>query len=209
MHLRLDGAGNYSCRSLPTDATTPELSAVARRLGRVVHATRTAQGRSLGDLSRASGLSKTILARIERGEGNPSVETLWRVSQALKLPLGALLTGDEEPRVHTFRARTGEPLRSEAGMAAWLIDAESREHRAEVYELDLPSGVDQRSEPHLPGTEELVVCIAGVVVAGPLGEEVELRAGDAVRFFADVAHRYEARASARALCWMRYGVAGR
>ena len=60
--------------------------------------TASAQGMSLGDLARASGLSKTILARIEGGDGNPSVETLWRVSRALRVPLGALLAEDARRR---------------------------------------------------------------------------------------------------------------
>jgi len=69
----------------------PALDALARRIGAVVHRHRAAQGLSLGELGRAAGLSKTILARIERGDGNPSMETLWRISKALGLPLGALL----------------------------------------------------------------------------------------------------------------------
>ncbi len=189
-----------------TDAQ-PDLQAVARRIGRAVHAARAGHGLSLGELARASGLSKTILARIERGEGNPSVETLWRVSQALRLPLGALLADDGGPRVDVIPSRSGEALRSEAGMRAWLVDADGRGHRSELYDLELPAGVDQRSGPHLPGTEEVVVVVTGTLLAGPVGEEARLAPGDAVRFAADVPHRYEAVDAARALCWMRYAQA--
>ena len=59
-----------------------------RRLGRTLRAHRLAHGSSLTELAKAFGLSKTILGRIEAGEGNPSIETLWRISQALALPLG-------------------------------------------------------------------------------------------------------------------------
>jgi transcriptional regulator with XRE-family HTH domain len=181
-----------------------ELGSLGRRIGETVRASRLAQGWSLGDLARASGLSKTILARIERGEGNPSVETLWRVSQALRVPLGALLTPSSRPRMRVIRSRAGEPLHSDSGMAAWLLHAEGREHRSEVFELELPKGTEQRSEPHLPGTEELIVCIKGRVRAGPLGDEAELGAGDAAWFTADVAHGYAAVRDARVLCWMIY-----
>ena len=96
----LIGGGIYSCRMATEDAT--DLDVLADRIGRVIRAHRLAQGMSLGDLARASGLSKTILARIESGAGNPSVETLWRVSRALTLPLGALLAEDEAPRVRAI-----------------------------------------------------------------------------------------------------------
>jgi transcriptional regulator with XRE-family HTH domain len=181
-----------------------DLDLLAGRIGRAVRARRLGRGMSLGDLSRGAGLSKTILSRIERGEGNPSVETLWRVSRALRVPLGALLADESSPRVRHIPARGGEALRADSGMSAWLVHADGREHRAELYDLDLPKGVDQASEPHLPGTEELVVCVRGRVRAGPVGEDVALGPGDAVWFAADVPHHYEGVRDSRALCWMRY-----
>src|SRR4051812_3389633 len=138
---------------MATEATAGEdgLDTLGRRIGEAVRAHRLGHGWSLGELARVSGLSKTILGRIERGDGNPSVETLWRVSQALRVPLGALLTPSARPRVRLIRSGDGEALRSESGMAAWLLHADGREHRSEVFELELPRGTDQRSEPHLPG----------------------------------------------------------
>jgi transcriptional regulator with XRE-family HTH domain len=186
-----------------------DLGALATRIGQTVRTERLALGWSLGDLGRAAGLSKTILARIERGDGNPSVETLWRVSQALRVPLGTLLTPSSRPRTRVVRARSGEPLHSESGMAAWMLHAEGREHRSEVFELDLPKGVDQRSEPHLPGTEELLFCVKGRVRAGPEGQEAELGPGDAAWFTADVSHHYVGLRDAHVLCWMIYAGGGR
>jgi XRE family transcriptional regulator, regulator of sulfur utilization len=183
---------------------TGGLEALADRIGRVVRAHRGAQGMSLGDLARASGLSKTILARIEGGAGNPSVETLWRLSRALRIPLGTLLAEDQAPRVRAIPHGSGEELHADSGMSAWLLYADGREHRSEVFELAFAAGVEQRSEPHMPGVEELIVCVAGRLRAGPLGEQAELRPGDAVWFAADVAHAYTAVQAARALCWMLY-----
>ncbi len=190
---------------MPTDATA---TAVSRNIARVVRTRRAAQGQSLGDLARASGLSKTILARIERGEGNPSVETLWRLSRALHVPLGELIAEDAGPVQH-IPHRSGESLQADSGMRAWLVHADGRERRSELFELDLPTGIEQRSEPHLPGTEELIVCQHGRVLAGPLGDEAELGPGDAVRFAADAPHRYAGIEDGRALCWMLYAGSAR
>jgi transcriptional regulator with XRE-family HTH domain len=187
----------------------PRLDLLARRIGGVVRAHRIGQDRSLAELGRASGLSKTILARIERGDGNPSMETLWRISRALGLPLGALLAEDDGPHVRAIPSRTGRPLRSEAGTSAWLIHADGRERRCELYELALPAGAPHRSEPHLPGTEETITCLRGRLRAGPAGEEVELGAGDSAWFAADVPHGYLGLDDARALCLMLYPAAGR
>lgn len=178
---------------------------LARRVGRAVRAHRAAQSRSLGDLSRASGLSKTILARIERGEGNPSMETLWRLSQALVLPLGALLAEQADPRVRVIRAGAPEPMQAESGLSGRLLHADGRPHRSEVYELDLPAATDHRSGPHLPGTREVVICTQGRLTVGPIGDEVDLEEGDALWFAADADHRYAtAQSPARALDWLLY-----
>ena len=161
---------------------------------------------ALGDLSRACGLSRTILARIESGAGNPSIETLWRVSRALDVPLGSLLAEDSATRVRVVRAREGRALQADSGLRMWLLHAEGREHRSEMYELALPKGVEQQTDAHLPGTEEFLVCITGHARIRPLGEEVELRHGEAVWFLADRPHRYEGLAAMRLMGWMLYGV---
>ncbi len=187
---------------LPLD---DDLGALASRIGAAVAEHRDAHRWSLGELARASGLSKTILARIERGEGNPSVETLWRVSRALGVPLGALLSPpSRRPRVRAIPARSGEPITSESGMSAWLIESSSHHHRSEVFDIELPRGVDQATDPHLPGTEEVIVCVKGRVRVGPYEQEVELGPGDAVWFTADVPHHYHALRDTRTLCYMIY-----
>src|SRR4051794_27122153 len=159
---------------------------------------------SRSELGRAAGLSKTIVGRIETGDGNPSVETLWRISTALRIPLGMLLADEMAPRVRAIPARAGERLDADSGMVAWPLHADGRARRSEVYDIELPKGTDQHTDAHLPGTEELIVCVSGRVEAGPLGQEVELGAGDSVWFVADVAHRYHALEDAHTLCWMLY-----
>jgi transcriptional regulator with XRE-family HTH domain len=186
-----------------------DLDALATRIGTAVRELRDARRWSLGELGRAAGLSKTILAKIERGDGNPSVETLWRVSRALGVPLGSLLSPPaRRPRVRAIRARSGEPLAAESGMGARLLHAAGHEHRSEVFDLDLPRGVDQATGAHLPGTEEVIFCVKGRVRVGPYEQEVELGPGDAVWFTADVPHHYEALRDTRTLCYMIYPVGG-
>jgi transcriptional regulator with XRE-family HTH domain len=182
------------------------VDSVTRRIGEVLRAHRVERGLSLGELSWRAGLSKSALARLESQGGNPSVETLWRLARALGLPLGSLLSEPPLPRVRLMRARAGDRISAEDGMGAWILHTEGRAHRAELFELELPAGLVHRSEPHLPRTEELVVCTAGVLRAGPQGEEQELAPGDAATFEADCAHTYAAVGDevARGLNWVLY-----
>ncbi len=178
-----------------------QLVSLNQRIAAVVRERRHLAGMTLGELAHASGLSKTILSRIENGHGNPSVETLFRIARALGLPLSALLA-DEAPRASVIRARSGPELHADSGMRAWLVHAQPSHQHAEIYELELPTGTEQRSAGHLSGTEELVICLTGRLRVGPVDHEVDLRPGDAARFRADDEHRYVAVRAARAVNWI-------
>ncbi|MGI8864919.1 MAG: helix-turn-helix domain-containing protein [Solirubrobacteraceae bacterium] len=185
-----------------SEAPAKQLESLNQRIASVVRERRRASGMTLGEFAHRSGLSKTILSRIENGHGNPSVETLFRLARALELPLSALLA-EEPPRATVIRARSGPELHADSGMEAWLVHAPTRSHHhGEVYELELPAGTEQRTTGHLPGTEELVICLTGQLRVGPVDEEVELRAGDAAWFRADGEHRYVALRAVRALNWI-------
>jgi len=176
-----------------------DLGSVGGRIGRAVRARRRASGATLEELASRSGLSRTILSRIENGRGNPSVETLYRIAGALELPISALLDEAPPPTARRIPARSGMPLRADSGMSAWLIHAETTALRVEVIELDLPAGVEHPSEGHLAGTIELVHCLRGRIRVGPVGSEVDVGAGDSAWFRADVPHRLVALRSSRAL----------
>ncbi|MCW2989665.1 MAG: helix-turn-helix protein [Solirubrobacterales bacterium] len=179
-----------------------ELDALNERIARVVRERRRERGATLAAVADDAGLSRTILSRIENGHGNPSIETLFRIGRALELPLSAMLEEGEEPRARVIRARTGAQLQADSGMTGWLVHAQASGHHTEVYEIALPAGTDQRTAGHQPGTRELVFCVTGRLRVGPIGAEVELRAGDAAWFEADAEHHYVAVRATRALNWI-------
>jgi transcriptional regulator with XRE-family HTH domain len=176
-----------------------ELESLGAQIGGVIRARRRAAGQTLEELTARSGLSKTILSRIENGRGNPSVETLFRIARALEVPLSALLEDGTLPAARRIPARSGTALLGDSGMSAWLIHAKTVPYRVELIELDLPAGVDHPSDGHLAGTVELVYCLRGRLRVGLVGDEVELAVGDCAWFRADLPHHYVAPRAARAL----------
>lgn len=183
---------------MPTDLTT-----ATNTVARSIKAHREARGWSLGALGKETGLSKTLLSKLEAGLGNPSLETLVRLARTFDIALGTLLGEDEPPQTRLIRGVDGPSLMSESGMGTRLILAEGRAHRTEIYEIYLLGGMEYASR-HQPRTEELVLCLEGSLEAGPEGQEVELGAGDALWFPGDLPHRYRSRDGARALSIMSY-----
>ena len=183
---------------------------LAARVGRLVNGHRRAQGITQADMASRTGLSRTILSRIERGEGNPSIGTLWKVSRALRVPLGELLVEEWEPRTRIVRAGEGEAMDDPSGMVGRLLHADARERRTELFALELPRRRHREAPPHLPGVEELLVVTRGRARLGPLAAPEELGPGDALWFAADVEHGYETLgdAACHLLCWMVYPPSG-
>ena len=195
---------HYSARTV--HSSDEDAGGLGLRVGRLVRAHRTAQDLSATELAERSGLSRTILARIERGEGNPSIGTLWRIARALRVPLGDLLVEAPAVRTRLIRAGEGETMDDPSGMVGRLVHTDGRERRTELLVLELPPGARRESPPHQPGVEELVMVTRGVVGLGPEGAPETLHPGDALWFAADVAHTYEATGAAACnlLCWMLY-----
>ena len=52
---------------------------------------------SMDELSKLSGVSKNMLAQIERGEENPTISTLWKLSNGMKVPFDALTVRPKSP----------------------------------------------------------------------------------------------------------------
>jgi len=182
----------------------PSLDHVSLSLARSVRAHREAGGLSLGALARKASLSKTILSRIEAGSGNPSLETLWHIAEAMGISLGTLLGMGDPPEIQVIRKGDGRPMSSESGLRARLVFAEGRVHSTEVFDNELDPATDYQSRPHAPGTAELVICLSGTMRLGPLGREVDVASGDAVWFPADVSHRYATQHGAHSLVVMSY-----
>ena len=61
-----------------------------RITGQVIGLLRTQRGLSQEVLSGLAGVARSHLAMIENGSKNPSVDTLWRISDALGIPLSEL-----------------------------------------------------------------------------------------------------------------------
>jgi len=192
---------------MPTIKNAP-LAELNAHIARQVRALRHARGWSLGSLAERAGLSKTNVAKIETGDGNPSIETLLRLADALEITVGTLLTADRPSGTDVVRLADAAFVRSPSGLQGRGLWSDGRDRRVETHELLLEPGVDYHSEPHPPGTEELVVCMSGALLTGPEGHEVELHERDAARFRADVAHRYRSEQGCLALCLMSYPPAG-
>ncbi|GAB3192710.1 XRE family transcriptional regulator [Geodermatophilus arenarius] len=166
-------------------------------IGQRVRQHRTARGWTLDELADRSGVSRRMVITIEHGEGNPSIATLLRISDALGVGL-PVLVDVERPRALTVTAAGQAPVlwRGARGGRALLVAGTEPPDVVELWDWTLHPGEEHTSEPHSAGTRELLLVLDGGVDLR-VGDRTErLGSGDSAAFAGDVPHGYAAPADA-------------
>ncbi|RUR33683.1 helix-turn-helix domain-containing protein [Vreelandella nanhaiensis] len=162
-------------------------------LGKHLQALRQTRGLSLSQLASAAGIAKSNLCRLEQGNGNPTLDTIWRLAVQLKVPFGTLV------------APISVPL-GEDGVQVRLIEQGKDTPHVDVYWMRCAPHTQRHAEAHTPGTWESLTLISGWLEAGPKGKATPLRLGIPVTFSADQPHIYRTEdAEATLLMTITYG----
>ena len=187
-------------------ATLDEPTALKSSLGANLARLRIVRGWSLRELSARAEVSKALLSRIERGEGNPSIETLFRIAGALGCAVSELIAVDTfKPQV--VRATQGRAIESEdSSMVSRLIFASSGHTRIEIYDCVMAPHTRSEWEGRAGyGVTEYAVVQDGCVRIGSPGREELLGPSDAIAFRHDTTNAYESLdAPARVVCVVAY-----
>lgn len=149
-------------------------------------------GWSMTELARRAGVAKSTLSQLEASSGNPSLETLWALANALGVSF-AQLVGPEPTDVTVIRAGEGPRAAAElGGYVATLLSASPPGARRDLYLLDAEPDSPRRADPHPIGTIEHVVLCSGRALVGPTDDPVTLEPGDFITYAGDAPHVFEA-----------------
>jgi len=145
---------------------------------------------SLEAVSRLSGVSKSMLSQIERGESSPTISTLWNLTRALQVDFAGLLEAKEEPsRIAILRSGAVPTITmNNSGCRVRILSPPEDAGSLEIYELAFERGGALESQPHAIGTTEHLTVTEGclTVISGEASET--LNQGDTARYAADVTH---------------------
>ncbi len=145
---------------------------------------------SIRELGRISGLSPNALSMIERGRTSPSVSTLYRLTDALGVPITALFRQDQGQQAIVFRAvseRTHVPF----PLGVWEgLGGEAFTGRMQPFMLTLESGAESGPDRIVHTGSEFVMCLRGNLEYEVEGKLYSLEAGDSLLFAARLTHRW-------------------
>ena len=146
-------------------------------LGRHIQDLRLARGLSLSQLAANAGIAKSNLSRIEQGDGNPTLDTIWRLAMQLNVPFGNLVSPVSAPV-------------GEEGVQVQLIDQGRDNPQVDAYWMSCAPDTLREAEPHTPGTRESITVISGQLEVGTKENSKMLVAGETHTFAADHPHSY-------------------
>lgn len=148
---------------------------------------------TLTELAALSGVSRSMLSEIERGNANPTYGTLWQLTRALGIDLNSLVSGASEERAgSSIDLQPGNltpTIRSADGSCTLqILSPASMVSLIEWYLLSFEVDGELTSDPHGAGTFEHLHCTKGEILVRSAGNTMTVRAGETARYAADVPH---------------------
>jgi transcriptional regulator with XRE-family HTH domain len=160
------------------------------QLGKTIQRLRKAYNLSLSELAEQSGVAKSIISQIERNETNPTLATIWRLSQALDISIERVLaTADDEPFIEKSSRGDTPILVSEDGklrlaIIGWIKTLEW----LQWYDVTSEPGGMLDSEAHQRGSVECLSILEGEFEVEVGGLVQRARAGETLRYRCDRPH---------------------
>ena len=145
---------------------------------------------SMRSLARLRGLSTNALSMIERGRTSPSVSTLYKLSEALEVPITAFFR-TEPPRQGIVFRKAGERSRVEFQRGLWEgLGGESFIGRVEPFMLTLEAGATSGPHGLVHSGHEFVICLNGQLEYEVEDQRYTLVPGDSLLFASRMHHRW-------------------
>ncbi len=151
---------------------------------------RRAKGLSLEAVANLSGVSRSMVSQIERGESSPTISTLWNLTRALQVDFAGLLEeANAADHIEVLR-RAEVPSIDNMGQNCRIRILSPPEEAGghEVYDIQFEAKGALTSKPHARGAREQLTVLEGTVHVTSGTAVHSLNEGDTARYAADVAH---------------------
>ncbi|ARJ50693.1 helix-turn-helix domain-containing protein [Staphylococcus lutrae] len=152
---------------------------------------------SLDKIAQLTGISKTMISQIEKGVANPSINTLWKIANGLRIPLTSLISEENEAIQKIDRADIQPIYNDDRSVVVYPYFPYESAHAFEMFCMRLEVGGVLESDAHQEGSKEYIIVNEGTLTLY-VGEKCyEIEAGEAISFNANTPHTYRNRTTQR------------
>jgi transcriptional regulator with XRE-family HTH domain len=157
--------------------------------GALVVQLRREAGMSIASLAARADLSPGLLSQIERGQGNPSLTTLIKLSQALEVPVGRFF-GAQNQAGAVVRRDARRRLQVEEDNLVYELLTPHMQGQLGMVRAQIAAGWDNQSAPFIHPGEECVTIVQGQLYVEINGTGYELSEGDSLTYDSSLPHWY-------------------
>ena len=149
------------------------------------------KGLTLDRAAALTGVSRSMLAQIEKGEVNPTISVLWKMANGYKVSFTSLVENRSDA-ASVLRLSDSEPLAEDSGRYLnYPIFPFDESRLFETYRIVIKAGGALSAQAHLKGAEEYITVFSGRVEIRAGEDSFLLSKGDSIRFAADQPHAYK------------------
>jgi transcriptional regulator with XRE-family HTH domain len=161
-------------------------------IGRNITSIRKQKNMSLDELSKRSGVSKSMLSQIEQEKTNPTVITVWKIARSLDMPISELMESNDDFPIEVIRKDDAPVIYSDDRSVKFRINSPVHmTDNLELYHITFKPLGKNKSNPHFPEAEEFFTVISGKFKISSGDYSVILNQGDTARYRADTEHIIE------------------
>ncbi|NVK17677.1 MAG: helix-turn-helix transcriptional regulator [Methylocystaceae bacterium] len=163
-------------------------------LGQALQTLRKSQKLTLDKLAEASGISKSMLSQIERGQTNPTFATLWSLTNALGVEIADILEQSDTDQstpvlIEHLQAHFTPTIKSPDGKCSLkILSPVSSVSNLEWYEMRVQKGGALDSAAHTNATVEHLSVLKGNMTVTSNETDIPVNEGETVRYRADFPH---------------------
>lgn len=145
---------------------------------------------SLGQLSTICEVSKVMLSQIEKGETNPTINTVWKIANGLKVPYTTLM----DQKFHDTSVIKKTDITVQSGdynhYRIYCYYSNSPLRNFELFQIELDAGHSYTSIGHSEKSQEYIMVIEGELTLSVNNQSYQLHPNDAIDFPASSKHIY-------------------
>lgn len=157
---------------------------------------------SLDKLADLTGVSKSMLRQIEKGQSSPTVSTLWKIANGLRLPFTSLLQ-EADTNVILKDFKSDAPLLGEsAGYRLFPLVPFDPQRTFEIYYLEIDPNTKLNADPHHGTPEEYIFVFRGAIDITVDGDLFTVTTDQFISFRANCTHSYQNTGSEMAIALM-------
>lgn len=159
-------------------------------VGKRIRYLRRLQGLTSDELAKLTGVSQSMISQIERGQVSPSLETLWKLSHSLKVPVFSFFETEESNAVTICRSGEEKLIKRVRPNVSYQLLSPSTGKQMSFFKMVVEPGEELDTPFMYHSGEECGIMLRGSIRIEVEGETHMIYEGDSIYFDSSLPHRF-------------------